>query len=125
MDALGAISLRRRVTISRLDLRVSRIEAFGVDGRVTFDATYGSYLGPAADAYPGRIEVRRPWEELVFRFEIEETRPNPTLPPGVFTLEPVEGYRTMTIEEAMAEIRNQGGGGDPEPDGGPADASSP
>jgi hypothetical protein len=124
MDAAGDISLRRRVTISRLDLRVIRIEAFSAGGRAAFDATYGSYLGPTAEAYPGRIEVHRPWEELVFRFEIEEMRPSPTLPAGVFTLEPIEGYRTMTIEEAMAEIRSQGGGVEPRPDAGPADATS-
>jgi len=114
-NATGEIALRRRVTISRIDLRVARIEAFAIDGRVSFDASYGGYLGPGLDAYPGRIDVRRPWEELVFRFEIEETRLNPTLQAGIFSLEPIEGYRTITIEEAMAEFRSQGGGGDSDP----------
>jgi hypothetical protein len=109
---MGDITLRRRVTIGRIDLRVARIEAFSMDGRVAFDATYGGYLGPGIDAYPGRIEVRRPWEELVFRFEIEEIRANPTLQAGIFRLEPIDGYRTMTIEEAMAEFRSQGQGGE-------------
>ncbi len=114
-SATGEISLRRRVTISRIDLRVSRIEAFTMmDGRVAFDATYGSYLGPGIDAYPGTIEVRRPWEELVFRFKIEETRTNPTLQAGIFSLEPIDGYRTMTIEEAMAEFKSQREGGEGE-----------
>jgi len=114
-SATGEIALRRRVTISRIDLRVARIEAFTMDGRVAFVATYGGYPGPGIDAYPGRIEVRRPWEELVFRFEIEETKINPTLQAGIFRLEPIDGYRTMTIEEAMAEFRSQGGGGEDDP----------
>ncbi len=114
-SATGEIALRRRVTVSRIDLRVARIEAFTMDGRVAFAATYGGYLGPGIDAYPSRIEVRRPWEELVFRFEIEETRFNPTLQAGIFRLEPIDGYRTMTIEEAMAEFRSQGGGGESDP----------
>ena len=116
-EAAGTFWLRRRVTISRLDLRVSRIEAFSADGRISFDASYAAFMGPGATAYPARIEVHRPWEELVFRFEIEETRPNPTLQAGIFTLEPIEGYRTMTIEEAMAEFGAREGGDEGEESG--------
>lgn len=102
--------IRRRVWIERVGLRVSEIEGFDSDGRIEFIADYSGYLGGSVDAYPGVIEVERPWEELVFRFDLEEATREPTIPPVAFQFQELpDGYRTMTIEEAMAEIRRGGG----------------
>ena len=78
-------------------------------GRIEFIARYSEYLGSGIDAYPGVIQVERPWEELVFRFDLEEAVREPTIPPRAFQFEELpDGYRSMTIEEAMAEFRRNG-----------------
>lgn len=101
---------RRTVWIERVGLRVHEIWGYDADGRIEFVATYSGYLGDEAEAYPGVIEVERPWEELVFRFDLTEADRAPTIPDAAFRFrEPPEGYRTMTIEEAMAEFRRNGG----------------
>ncbi|MFQ5744092.1 MAG: hypothetical protein ACE5HV_10945 [Acidobacteriota bacterium] len=99
----GQTVLRRRVWIERVTLRVARVESFRADGRIDFQATYANYLGPGPDAYPGMIRVERPWEDLVFRFDLEEIEHDPVLPSGAFTLRPAKGYRLTTIEEGMKE----------------------
>ena len=106
----GTARIRRKVWIDRENLRVRRIEGFDADGRIDFIATYSNYLGGGIDAYPGRIEVERPWEELVFRFDLTEVDRNPSIPAVAFRfLEVPSGYRLLTIEDAMAEFRRSGG----------------
>ncbi len=106
----GQSRIRRRVSIERVGLRVSQIEGFDADGRIEFVADYSDYLGPGMDAYPGVIEVERPWEELVFRFDLSEAARNPNIPAGAFQFQELPpGYRALTIEEAMAESRREGG----------------
>ena len=62
-------------------------------------------------AYPGVIDVERPWEELVFRFDLSEAQRNPSIPAIAFRFQELPpGYRALTIEEAMAESRRGGGG---------------
>ena len=111
MEADGGSSrIRRKVWIDRENLRVSQIEGFDADGRIDFIATYSNYLGGGIDAYPGRIEVERPWEEMVFRFDLTEADRNPSIPAVAFRfLELPSGYRLLTIEEAIAEFRRSGG----------------
>lgn len=107
----GQSRIRRRVWIERVALRVSQIEGFDADGRIEFVADYSDYLGAGMDAYPGVIEVERPWAELVFRFDLSEVERNPSIPAGAFRFQALPpGYRTLTIEEAMAESRRGGGG---------------
>lgn len=106
----GTPRIRRKVLIDRETLRVGRIEGFDADGRIEFIATYSNYLGGGIAAYPGRIEVERPWEEMVFRFDLTEADRNPSIPAGAFRfLDLPLGYRQLTIEEAMAEFRRSGG----------------
>lgn len=106
----GTTRIRRQVWIDRQNLRVSTIEGFDTDGRIDFIATYSNYLGGGTDAYPGRIEVERPWEELIFRFDLTEVDRNPSIPAAAFRfLELPPGYRLLTIEDAMAEFRRSGG----------------
>jgi len=101
--------IRRTVWIERVGLRVHEIEGFDSDGRIEFIATYSDYLGSGIDAFPGAIEVKRPFEELVFRFDLTEVDREPTIPPTAFHFqEPPSGYRTMTIQAAMAEFRRNG-----------------
>lgn len=108
---LGAPRIRRRVWIDRIDLRVSQIEGFDNDGRIEFIADYSDYLGGGIAAYPGGIEVERVWEELIFRFDLEEVERAPDIPPAAFQFQQLPaGYRVLTIEEAMAEFRREGGG---------------
>lgn len=107
---VGMARIRRKVWIDRETLRVSRIEGFDADGRIDFVATYSNYQGVAIDAYPGQIEVERPWEELVFRFDLTETDRNPSIPAVAFKfLELPPGYRLLTLKEAMEEFRRSGG----------------
>lgn len=107
----GGPRIRRRVWIDRIDLRVSQIEGFGADGRIEFIADYSDYLGGDADAYPGVIQVERVWEELTFRFDLEEVDRSPDIPDAAFQFQqPPAGYRVLTIEEAMAEFRRGDGG---------------
>lgn len=107
----GQSRIRRRVWIERVALRVSQIEGFDADGRIEFVADYSDYLGSGIGAYPGVIEVERPWEELVFRFDLSEAERNPNIPAGAFQFQELPpGYRTLTIEEAMAESRRGRGG---------------
>ena len=106
----GTPRIRRKVWIDRENLRVSQIEGFDADGRIEFIATYSNYMGGGIDAYPGRIEVERPWEEMVFRFDLTEADRNPLIPAVAFRfLDLPSGYRQLTIEEAMAEFRRSGG----------------
>ena len=106
-DETGRLALRRRVWIERAHLRVVRVEAFRGGGRIDFIATYGDYGAGGRDAYPGFVQVERPWEELVFRFDLKEVLKNPSLQPGLFSLSPTPpGYRSMTIEEAMKEAHD-------------------
>lgn len=112
MELDGAQSrIRRRVWIERVNLRVSQIEGFDEDGRIEFIADYSDYIGRGPGAYPGTIRVERVWEELVFRFDLTEVERNPEFPEPAFRFEPLPpGYRVLTIEEAMAEFRREGGG---------------
>lgn len=98
---------RRRVWIERTHLRVDRIEAFDDGGRIDFVARYSEWLGPEAEAYPGRVRVERPWERLSFEFEIEEARREVRLRPEQLRLPRPEGYRVLSIEEAIAELRER------------------
>lgn len=103
--------IRRRVWIERVNLRVSQIEGFDEDGRIEFIADYSNFIGGGPAAYPGTIEVERVWEELVFRFDFEEVERNPEISEAAFRfLEAPPGYRVLTIEQAMAEFRREGGG---------------
>jgi len=107
----GQSRIRCRVWIERVGLRVSQIEGFDHDGRIEFIADYSNYLGSAMGAYPGVIEVERPWEELVFRFDLSEAERDPSIPAGAFQFQELpSGYRVLTIQEAMAEFRRGGGG---------------
>jgi hypothetical protein len=106
----GQSRIRRRVWIERVNLRVSQIEGFDDDGRIEYIADYSDYIGRGPTAYPGTIEVERVWEELVFRFDFEEVERGPTIPEGAFRFQELpDGYRVLTIEEAMAEFRRDGG----------------
>lgn len=106
------IRTRRKVWIERERLRVDEIDGFDDDGRIEFTARYGDYLGAGISAYPGAIEVERPWEELVFRFDLSEAERNPVIPAAAFQFQELpQGYRSLTIEEAMAEFRRERGGG--------------
>ena len=79
-------------------------------GRIDFIAIYGGYLGEGEDAYPGQIQVERPWEELIFRFDLTEADRDPSIPTAAFRFaELPPGYRVLTIQEAMAESRRSGG----------------
>jgi len=102
-DASGR--LRRRVWFDRLDLRVERIQAFDDDGRIDFVARYSEWLAPDVDAYPGRVRVERPWEDLTFEFEIEEVRRDVRLRREQLQPPRPETYRVLTIQEAIAELR--------------------
>ncbi len=103
--------MRRKVLIERVGLRVSEINGFDSDGRIEFIARYSAYPGPEVSAYPGVIEVERPWEELVFRFDLNEVQRNPTMPAIAFDFQELPpGYRSLSIEEAMAEFRRERGG---------------
>jgi len=109
--AAGQSRIRRRVYIERVGLRVSQIEGFDAVGRIEFIADYSNYLGTGVNAYPGSVEVERVWEELVFRFDFTEVERDPTIPAAAFRFQPLpNGYRSLTIEEAMAEFRREGGG---------------
>ena len=102
--------VRRKVSIERVGLRVSEIEVFDYDGKIDFIAVYSNYLGAGREAYPGIVEVRRPWDELTFRFDLDNAQLNPTIPAVAFQFEPAPpGYRRLTIEQAMAEFRAAGG----------------
>ena len=111
MEADGSgTRIRRRVWIDRRNLRVSQIEGFDADGRIDFIATYSSYMAGGADAYPSQVEVERPWEELVFRFDLTSAQRDPSIPAVAFQfLELPSGYRALTLEEAMVEFRRSGG----------------
>lgn len=105
------IRVRRRVWIERVGLTVSEINGFDGDGRIEFIARYADYMGTGASAYPGTIEVERPWEELVFRFDLSRVDRNPTMPAIAFNFQELpDGYRSLSIEEAMAEFRRERGG---------------
>jgi len=107
----GRSRVRRRVWIERVALRVSQIEGFDADGRIEFVADYSDYLGTGMDAYPAVIEVERPWAELVFRFDLSEVERDPSIPARAFRFQELPpGYRTLTIEQAMAESGRGGAG---------------
>ncbi len=102
--------VRRKVWIERVGLRVSEIEVFDYDGKIDFVALYSNYLGADRAAYPGTVEVRRPWDELTFRFDFEAADRNPTIPAVAFQFkEAPPGYRSLTIQQALAEFRARGG----------------
>ena len=101
--------VRRKVWIERVGLRVSEIEVFDYGGKIDFVALYSNYLGAGRAAYPGTVEVRRPWEELTFRFDLDNAQLNPTIPAVAFQFqEAPPGYRSLTIQQAMAEFRARG-----------------
>ncbi len=103
--------LRRKVWIERVGLTVSEINGFDADGRIDFIARYSDYLGDGRAAYPSVVEVERPWEELIFRFDMSEVDRNPNVPAIAFRFQELpDGYRSLTIEEAMAEFRRERGG---------------
>ena len=109
-DSEDTARIYRKVWIDRENLRVSQIEGFDADGRIDFVAKYSNYMVGAMDAYPSQIEVERPWEELVFRFDLTEADRNPSIPAAAFKfLELPAGYRLLTLEEAMEEFRRGGG----------------
>ncbi len=102
--------MRRKVWIERVGLTVSEINGFDDDGRIEFIAHYTDYMGAELAAYPGSIEVERPWEELVFRFDLTRADRNPVMPAIAFQFQDLpDGYRSLTIEEAMAEFRRERG----------------
>ncbi len=102
--------VRRKVWIERVDLRVSEIEVFDYTGKIDFIALYSNYLGAGRAAYPGTVEVRRPWDELTFRFDLDDAQLNPTIPAVAFQFKPAPpGYRSLTIQQALAEFRARGG----------------
>ena len=103
--------MRRKVWIERVGLTVSEINGFDGDGRIEFIARYSDFMGTEASAYPATIEVERPWEELVFRFDLTRADRNPTMPAIAFKFQDLpEGYRSLSIEDAMAEFRRERGG---------------
>lgn len=97
--------LRRRVWFDRLDLRVERVQGFDEEGRIDQVASYSGWLSPEETAYPGRVRVERPWEDLAFEFEIEEARRDVRLRREQLRPARPESYRILTIQEAIAELR--------------------
>lgn len=94
---------RRKVWVERRNLQVTRIQGFEAAGRLGFDARYSGYPSADPDAYPRRVVVERPWEQLVVELELEEVRKDPPLPSDAFTLVPAPGDRVVPIEEAIRE----------------------
>jgi hypothetical protein len=96
-------ALDRRIWFDRSNLRVSRVEIFGAEGRLESDIHYADWLERSGTtAFPGQIVLWQPHDH--YRLEIDITRLslNQKIPSGRFRLEQPAGTERVEL--------GQGGG---------------
>jgi outer membrane lipoprotein-sorting protein len=95
----GGLSLRRRIEFEREGLSVTRHQVFGSAGEVVTDVYLHRYEDTAGVELPRLYSIRRYWEELSLRMELEEISINPELNRELFRYDVPAGFEIEDLEE--------------------------
>jgi len=96
----AAFEIDRRIWFDRADLDVSRIEIFGLGGRLESDIRYGAWSGEGGGPeFPRRIVLRRPNEDYRLEIDVTQVTLNQPIPPERFKLEQPAGSELVKVGE--------------------------
>lgn len=93
-----SLAIRRRIWFDRSNLRVSRVETYGPNGRLDSDVRYGDWRAAEGEMeFPRRIALSQPNEN--YRLEIDLTRLtlNAPVPASRFRLEQPAGTKLVEV----------------------------
>jgi outer membrane lipoprotein-sorting protein len=105
----SSLAVARKVWFDRADLRVSRIEIFGPEGRLNSDIGYSDWQpapagGTAAAApaplFPRQIKIQRPQEDYQLTLSVTRVTLNGDIPDERFALEQPPGTELVRLETA-------------------------
>jgi outer membrane lipoprotein-sorting protein len=105
--------IARKIWFDRADLRVSRIENFGSDGKVASDVTYANWQTAADTSYPWQINVTRPDDDYQLQITIKKLTVNESIAPDRFSLPQPPGTDLVNLGENAGEDTHKDSGQSP------------
>ena len=94
-----AAQLVEKLWIDRSDLRVTRKQMFGKDGKVDTDVQYTGYQLQGDVAFPSTILIQRPTDDYALKMTFQKTSVNEKLAADAFNLEQPEGAELVQPAE--------------------------
>lgn len=83
------------------DLKVSRKQIFGKDGRIESDVEYSNYHSEGNVQFPETVQIYRPIEDLTLKLTFLSTRVNENLQDSTFELQRPEGSEILQTQAAQ------------------------
>lgn len=107
MDVSGdgpEVRTLEKVWIDRSDdLKVSRKQIFGRDGRIESDVEYSNYHSEGNVQFPGTVQIYRPIEDLTLKLTFQSTKVNEKLQDNTFELPRPEGSEVLQTQTQTAQ----------------------
>jgi hypothetical protein len=91
--------IARKIWFDRTDLRISRIENFGSDGKVASDVTYSNWQNTASITYPWQINVTRPSDDYQLQITLKKLTVNEPIASDRFSLPQPSGTDLVNLGE--------------------------
>lgn len=89
--------IARKIWFDRADLRIIRIENFGVGGKVTSDVAYSNWQPAGALTYPWQIAVSRPDDDYQLQIIVKKLTLNEPVAPDRFVLAQPPGTELVRV----------------------------
>jgi len=91
--------LLEKLWIDRTDMRVSRKQVFGKDGRVETDVEYSNYGTTEGNSFPQLVVIERPIEDYTLKMTFQQTALNQKLADDAFKLDQPEGSDLVQLAQ--------------------------
>lgn len=98
-DAVGKVSLERKVWFDRFDLNIVRQKFFGNQGQLESDINYYGYKEAGGVPYPGEVVFRRPIEDYSLRIKVNKVKMNDVLTEDKFVLDRPKDAEFVDLSE--------------------------
>jgi outer membrane lipoprotein-sorting protein len=99
--------IARKIWFDRADLRIIRIENFGVGGKVTSNVAYSNWQPAGALIYPWQIAVSRPGDDYQLQIVIKKLTLNEPVAPDRFVLTQPPGSELVRVGEGAENPSGQ------------------
>ena len=99
--------IARKIWFDRADLRIIRVENFGVGGKVTSDVACSNWQPSGALTYPWQIAVSRPGDDYQLQIIIKKLTLNEPVAPDRFVLAQPPGAELVRVGEETRKPSGQ------------------